>query len=110
MKHGKSPLHNTQERKKMKIETALTTFSQDRLKAWNDLLEPKPEWELFKRLLRDCDWNPLLAHERWLKPMRLQFKQTLDTEAPLELLDRFIIFTECAPADMLCDWETWVNR
>jgi len=94
----------------MKIETALTTFSQDRLKAWNDLVEPKPEWELFKRLLRDCDWNPLLAHERWLKPVRLKFKQTLDTEAPLELLDRFIIFTECAPADMLCDWETWVNR
>ena len=94
----------------MKIETVLKTFSEDRLKAWNDLAEPKPEWELFKRLLPACDWNPLLAHERWLKPVRLKFQQTLDTEAPVNLLDRFIIFTECAPADMLCDWETWVNR
>ncbi len=76
----------------MKMKTVLKTFSQDRMKAWDDLVEPKPEWELFKRLLPACDWNSLAVHERWLKPVRLKFKQTLDTEAPINLLDRFIIF------------------
>ena len=91
------------------IDTRFIT-PENRMTLWRELPSPKPDWETFKRLLQVSDWNAFRAHENWLKPIRDKLKQSVDTDAPRRLIDRFIIFVECAPADNLCDWNAWMNR
>ena len=45
--------------------------AKERLKAWNDLPEPKPNWESFKIMLRNFNNDPFKAHQAFLKKVRI---------------------------------------
>ena len=41
--------------------------TRERMKAWEDLGLPKPDWETFKRMLPSCNNHPLVVRTLWLK-------------------------------------------
>ena len=41
--------------------------TKEKMKAWEDLGSPKPDWETFKRMLASCNNNPLVVRTLWLK-------------------------------------------
>jgi hypothetical protein len=41
--------------------------TEERMKAWEDLGSPKPDWETFKRMLPSCNNNSLVVRTLWLK-------------------------------------------
>jgi len=41
--------------------------AQERMKAWKNLSEPKPDWETFKRMLPSCNNNPLVVRTLWIR-------------------------------------------
>ena len=38
---------------------------EERKKSWDDLPEPKPDWETFKRMLPVFNFNALAVHRSW---------------------------------------------
>jgi hypothetical protein len=45
--------------------------AKERLKAWKDLPEPKPNWESFKFMLRNFNNDPFKAHQAFLNKVRI---------------------------------------
>jgi len=41
--------------------------AEERMKAWEQLTWPKPDWETFKRMLPSCKNNPLVVKTIWLR-------------------------------------------
>jgi pyruvate-formate lyase-activating enzyme len=41
--------------------------TQERMKAWENLSEPKPNWETFKRMMAQFNNNPLVVRTLWIK-------------------------------------------
>ena len=78
--------------------------------AWHLLPEPKPTWEDFKRLLNQAEGDPSKAHDIHIQRLRRKFLRTVDFEAPPRWVDRFRIFVENAPAEMLKSWGEWVRN
>jgi hypothetical protein len=39
----------------------------ERMKAWESLDSPKPDWETFKRMLPSCNNNPLVVRSLWIR-------------------------------------------
>ena len=45
----------------------MTMTANERMKAWENLSSPKPDWETFKRMLPSCNNNPLVVRTLWIK-------------------------------------------
>ena len=41
--------------------------TRERMKAWENLGEPKPDWETFKRMMSQFKNKPLVVRTLWLK-------------------------------------------
>ena len=82
--------------------------AKQRKSEWNSLPNPKPSWESFKRLASQFD-STEIALIHWEKRQRRKFAITVDGNAPQRMVDEFIIFTDQAPIDMLCDFNAWVS-
>jgi len=41
--------------------------AKERMKAWENLNSPKPDWETFKRMMSVLNNNPLVVRTLWLK-------------------------------------------
>jgi hypothetical protein len=46
--------------------------AEERMKAWEQLPSPKPDWETFKRMLPSCKNDPSAVRTIWMKK-RLTF-------------------------------------
>ena len=44
--------------------------ASERLKAWQELECPKPDWETFKRMMTQCNNNTLVVQSLWAKTKR----------------------------------------
>jgi len=40
---------------------------QERLRSWEEMAQPRPTWESFKRLLASCGNDETLARKKWKK-------------------------------------------
>ena len=45
----------------------MTMTANERIKAWENLGEPKPDWETFKRMMGQFNNNSLVVRTLWLK-------------------------------------------
>ena len=45
----------------------MTMTPKERMESWENLGEPKPDWETFKRMLLSCNNNPLVVRTLWIK-------------------------------------------
>lgn len=45
----------------------MTMTPKERMESWENLGEPKPDWETFKRMLPSCNNNPLVVRTLWIK-------------------------------------------
>tara|TARA_R110000824_G_scaffold400230_1_gene607299 strand:- start:169 stop:426 length:258 start_codon:yes stop_codon:yes gene_type:complete len=82
--------------------------AEQRKSEWDSLSQPKPSWESFKRLVSQFD-STKIALIHWEKMQRRKFAITADGNAPQRMIDEFIIFTDHAPIEMLCDFDSWVS-
>jgi hypothetical protein len=42
---------------------------QERLRSWEEMAQPRPTWESFKRLLASCGNDETLARKKWKKKL-----------------------------------------
>lgn len=56
----------------MKLDLETMT-AQQRLTAWKNLAEPKPDWETFKRLLVSTDGDVFATRSVWIAKRNKRF-------------------------------------
>tara|TARA_Y100001951_G_C11274313_1_gene260825 strand:- start:313 stop:483 length:171 start_codon:yes stop_codon:yes gene_type:complete len=47
---------------------------QERLRSWEEMPQPRPTWESFKRLLASCGNDETLARKKWKKKLDIMLK------------------------------------
>ena len=49
------------------VKPHLTMTAKERMKDWESLSDPKPDWETFKRMMSQFNDNKLVVRTMWLK-------------------------------------------
>ena len=48
---------------------------QERLRSWEEMAQPRPTWESFKRLLASCGNDETLARKKWKKKLDIMLNE-----------------------------------
>ena len=49
------------------VKPPLIMTAKERMKDWESLSDPKPDWETFKRMMSQLNNNKLVVRTMWLK-------------------------------------------